>query len=70
MKIEFFKYQGTGNDFILLDNRMRQYDILEENQIRHLCNRHFGIGGDGLILLSKNGETDFEMKYLVQYSEN
>ncbi|MEO6453281.1 MAG: diaminopimelate epimerase [Ginsengibacter sp.] len=63
MKIEFFKYQGTGNDFILLDNRIHEYDGLAEKQINHLCNRRFGIGGDGLILLKKNAALDFEMQY-------
>lgn len=63
MKIEFFKYQGTGNDFILLDNRTQQYDKLDENQIKHLCNRRFGIGGDGLILFSTNEQPDFKMTY-------
>ncbi|MEO6330534.1 MAG: diaminopimelate epimerase [Ginsengibacter sp.] len=63
MKIDFFKYQGTGNDFILLDNRMEQYNMLDKEQIKFLCNRHFGIGADGLIMLSKNEKTDFEMKY-------
>jgi diaminopimelate epimerase len=63
MKIDFFKYQGTGNDFILLDNRMQLYNTLEQRQIRLLCNRHFGIGADGLILLGEDEETDFEMTY-------
>ena len=63
MKIEFFKYQGTGNDFILLDNRAEQYTKLNEDQIRHLCNRHFGIGADGLMLLNKAEGADFELKY-------
>lgn len=63
MKIEFFKYQGTGNDFILLDNRTHEFDALDQGRIKHLCNRHFGIGGDGLILFGVNGKADFEMKY-------
>jgi diaminopimelate epimerase len=63
MKIEFFKYQGTGNDFILLDNRTEQYSQLDEEQIKYLCDRHFGIGADGLILLGKSADTDFQMTY-------
>ena len=63
MKIEFFKYQGTGNDFVLMDNRMQQYDGLTEKQVKLLCDRRFGIGADGLIQLKKDAEADFEMKY-------
>ncbi|HUS02795.1 MAG TPA: diaminopimelate epimerase [Chitinophagaceae bacterium] len=63
MKIEFYKYQGTGNDFILLDNRTTLYDQLTEKQITFLCNRHVGIGGDGLMLLNVKQGYDFEMKY-------
>ena len=63
MKIEFHKYQGTGNDFILLDNRKNQYDGLTEKQVAFICNRHFGIGGDGLMLLNVKEGFDFEMKY-------
>lgn len=63
MKIDFFKYQGTGNDFILLDNRTQQYSNLNEKQIKYLCNRRFGIGADGLIMLTNNDNFDFEMIY-------
>ncbi|MDQ6756652.1 MAG: diaminopimelate epimerase [Bacteroidota bacterium] len=63
MKIEFYKYQGTGNDFILLDNRTNQYNELTQPQISSICNRHFGIGGDGLMLLNNKEGFDFEMKY-------
>jgi len=63
MTINFFKYQGTGNDFILLDNRTNAYDSLEEKQVKQLCNRHFGIGADGLMLLNHHAEYDFEMVY-------
>lgn len=63
MKIEFYKYQGTGNDFIILDNRDDRYSILTPDQVKFLCNRHFGIGCDGLILLCKKEEFDFKMIY-------
>jgi len=63
MKIVFSKYHGTGNDFILLDNRENKYSSLTESQIELLCNRRFGIGADGLILLEKDSETDFRMVY-------
>ncbi len=63
MTIEFAKYQGTGNDFILLDNRDGRYDALTNTQIKKLCDRHFGIGADGLMLLNTCEGYDFEMKY-------
>ena len=62
MRIHFTKYQGTGNDFILIDQRANQY-ALTRAQIAQLCDRRFGIGGDGLILLqSAPAPFDFEMK--------
>ena len=63
MKIEFFKYQGTGNDFIILDNRENNMDNFNPKQIVHLCDRRFGIGADGLMLLNRKEGYDFEMKY-------
>ncbi len=63
MKIEFYKYQGTGNDFVLMDNRQGIYSDLTPKQINLLCNRRFGIGGDGLMLLNNKVGFDFEMKY-------
>ena len=48
MHIAFNKYEGTGNDFILLDNRTNIYDKLSEDQVKYLCKRNFGIGADGL----------------------
>ena len=52
MKIEFYKYQGSGNDFIILDNRNHQYDFLDANQVKKMCDRKFGIGADGLMLMN------------------
>jgi diaminopimelate epimerase len=63
MILFFSKYQGTGNDFILLDNREGIYNTLSTEQIRHLCDRRFGIGADGLMLLNNHEGYDFEMKY-------
>jgi diaminopimelate epimerase len=64
MKLTFYKYQGTGNDFIIIDNRKGK---LKENKYKlweRLCNRRFGIGADGLILLQKKKGYDFEMYYV------
>ncbi len=64
MKLPFFKYQGTGNDFILIDNREGQYTSIEkEVLIANLCDRRFGIGADGLILLNTHPNYAFEMRY-------
>ncbi|MEO6289014.1 MAG: diaminopimelate epimerase [Ginsengibacter sp.] len=63
MKIEFYKYQGTGNDFVIMDNRMGAYNDITPKQVNLLCNRRFGIGADGLILLNEKAGFDFEMKY-------
>jgi diaminopimelate epimerase len=63
MNIHFYKYQGTGNDFILLDNRKREHSFLTTAQIKKLCERKFGIGADGLMMLNEKEEYDFEMKY-------
>jgi diaminopimelate epimerase len=63
MQIEFYKYQGTGNDFIIMDNRDKRYDSLTRQQVAFLCDRRFGIGADGLMLLNRHPDYDFEMKY-------
>ncbi len=63
MKIEFYKYQGTGNDFVILDNRTNAYSSLTPKQVKHICNRRFGIGADGLMLLANKSGYDFEMIY-------
>lgn len=63
MLIPFYKYQGTGNDFILIDNREGLYNQLSEKQVNKICDRHFGIGGDGLMLLNLKPNFDFEMIY-------
>ncbi len=64
--LKFHKYHGTGNDFILIDNRSGQFTIPQGSLrllIEKLCNRHFGIGADGLILLENAPDHDFRMVY-------
>ena len=63
MKIEFAKYQGTGNDFVILDNRNGMYSGLTKEQVAFICDRHFGIGADGLMMLQLKEGYDFEMIY-------
>lgn len=63
MKVQFHKYQGTGNDFIIIDNYHNEPTSLSTEQIKKLCNRHFGIGADGLMFLNKKAGYDFDMLY-------
>lgn len=62
MTLYFFKYHGTGNDFIILDNRENNIELTAKN-IKQLCDRRFGIGADGLMLLQMKEGYDFEMVY-------
>jgi diaminopimelate epimerase len=62
MQLNLCKYQGTGNDFILLDNREGKI-VLNQMQREFLCNRKFGVGADGLILLENEPGFDFKMIY-------
>jgi diaminopimelate epimerase len=63
MIIVFNKYQGTGNDFIIIDNRTEIINPGDSALINRLCDRRFGIGADGLILISASHQYDFDMKY-------
>jgi len=60
MKIIFSKYNGAGNDFIVIDHRKNNIEY-NPSLIEKLCNRNFGIGGDGLILIKESKSTDFEI---------
>lgn len=63
MNIPFYKYQGTGNDFIIIDNREGFFPKASTSFIQKLCHRRFGIGADGLLLLESHSEYDFVMVY-------
>lgn len=63
MKIQFSKYQGTGNDFIMIDNLDGCYANFDVKWIQQMCDRRFGVGADGLILIQSKVGFDFEMDY-------
>ena len=63
MEHQFYKYQGTGNDFIIIDNRVLHFPKNDTKLIARLCDRRFGIGADGLLLLENDDSSDFRMIY-------
>lgn len=62
MKLHFYKYQATGNDFVLIDNRSGAHTF-SKSEIEKICNRRFGIGADGLMLIEKHPSLDFNLVY-------
>ena len=63
MLVQFSKYHGTGNDFLMVDGREQDTSIFDIKVINRLCDRRFGIGGDGLIILEESKHFDFTMRY-------
>ncbi len=63
MEFTFFKYHGTGNDFVLIDNRKDQFPKEDTDFVAQICHRRFGVGADGLILLENHASADFKMVY-------
>ena len=62
MLLKFHKYQGTGNDFVIIDGRLDR-PALAGQEIARICDRRFGVGADGLMILLSHPDLDFEMKY-------
>ncbi len=62
MKLSFYKYQGTGNDFVIVDNRSLQWSP-GTDQVARICDRKLGVGADGFILIQNHDKCDFEMVY-------
>ncbi|MDG1823944.1 MAG: diaminopimelate epimerase [Flavobacteriaceae bacterium] len=63
VNIPFFKFQGTGNDFVMIDNRKGEYPLQDQQRIAAICDRRFGVGADGVIVLQNHNTADFLMHY-------
>jgi len=63
MVIPFYKYQGTGNDFVMIDNRTNLFNKTDIDLVREMCDRKFGVGSDGLILIENSSDLDFDMVF-------
>ena len=63
MKLDFYKYEGTGNDFVIIDNRELTFQKNDKTLIQSICDRKKGVGADGLILLENHDQLDFSMIY-------
>lgn len=64
IKVEFTKIEGAGNDFVLIDNRDSRYNFSYSDFAKIICDRHRGVGGDGLLIIEKSDVSDFKMRYL------